>query len=100
MSVTAEISVHVRHPSGAFQRIIEINRLTQNKGRAATPELDEVNTYEVLLRAHPDAEPRKVGKFDHVYGHDLLTLLSEAIDALGGAETPDNTIRFRGKDAR
>lgn len=82
------IKVTIEHPSGAFKRVLEISRVDGSpRPERANPETAEaaasrVEEYTVLLAN----DWRNVGRgvFSHRYGDDLLTLVHEAIDALGG----------------
>lgn len=51
---------------------------------------DHIGHYQVELYAGPDPSrtPRRVERFEHRYGDDSLTLVSKAIDALGGQDEP------------
>lgn len=67
-----------------FTRILEIDRIESGNPRDVFDH-DAVNTYSVALRntVEPSLSFPRAG-FQHRYGDDLLTLVSEAIDALGG----------------
>lgn len=77
------IKVTIEHPSGAFQRILEIERITGQYADHALRDPDKTDQYTVWLSG---GSPRieRGGDFSHRYGDDLLTLVAEAIDALGG----------------
>lgn len=71
------------------QRTLNIARLTNThirRGYERDPE--EVNVYEVLLSNTPDGPVKERAEFRHKYGDDLLTLVHEAVEALGGPGGP------------
>lgn len=77
------IRVTIEHPSGAFKRVLEISRVD------GSPRPDRVDpaTAEAAANRVEDYEVKSLrgaATFRHRYGDDLLTLVSEAIDALGG----------------
>lgn len=87
MSVIITLTVDIGHPSGAFQRVIEIHRLTQHVGTdAALRDDNEKNVYNVELKNSKHSPPKMISTFEHKYGDDVLTLVAEAIEALGGKE--------------
>lgn len=74
------IRVTIEGVSLPFRRILEIENLD---GPQPSPrDHSAIHTYGVVLNT-----PRRQlaeSSFEHRYGDDLLTLVSEAIDALGG----------------
>lgn len=81
------IKVTIEHKGGMFHRVLNISRSQLDERNGDNPEA--VNRYIAAL-SNGDRIVAE-GIFEHRYGDDLLTLVAEAVDTLGGRGGPLTT---------
>lgn len=94
------VVVKIEHSEGAFGREVVIERVTGDYAKGQWREFETSDTYKVTLyralrtgdRGHLTEAERFIGTttIKHRYGHNLLVLVQEAMEALLEAEFERN----------
>lgn len=79
---TARVTVNI---DGLIVRTLEIKRSRADASNGEDPEA--INRYQATIHGNAKGPTRVT--FEHRYGDDVLTMISKAIDALGGHGGPE-----------